>query len=113
MAETDTQPATSVRGKGWVTFDDNNSESVNSSTNTPRRQSQSDETPGSLEVSISTSFIPPSQPGHPMSVCQSIFVHLVLKNAIVENFRQCAHNRQQKFVSGFYYFVSECVRCAL
>jgi len=55
MAETDTQPATSVRGKGWVTFDDNNSESVNSSTNTPRRQSQSDETPGSLEVTDSHS----------------------------------------------------------
>ena len=52
MAETqDTHPATSVRGKGWVTFDDN-TDQANSSNNTPRRLSQSDETPGSLEVSI-------------------------------------------------------------
>ena len=52
MAETqDTLPATSVRGKGWVTFDDN-SDQVNSSNITPRRLSTSDETPGSLEVSM-------------------------------------------------------------
>ena len=49
MAETQDM---SVRGKGWVTFDDN-SEQANSSNNTPRRLSQSDETPGSLEVSMS------------------------------------------------------------
>ena len=49
MGDTDT--ATSVRGKGWVTFDDSTDGAVSSSS--PRRLSQSEQqdTPGSLEVS--------------------------------------------------------------
>ena len=40
----------SVRGKGWVTFDENNEQGSNDTT--PRRLSHSDETPGSLEVGL-------------------------------------------------------------
>ena len=49
MGDADT--ATSVRGKGWVTFDDSTDGAVSSSS--PRRLSQSEQqdTPGSLEVS--------------------------------------------------------------
>ena len=47
MGDADT--ATSVRGKGWVTFDDSTDGAVSSSS--PRRLSQSEDTPGSLEVS--------------------------------------------------------------
>ena len=45
MADTEVQ---SVRGKGWVTFDDSNEAGSNNTT--PRKLSQSEETPGSLEV---------------------------------------------------------------
>ena len=55
MADTEVQ---SVRGKGWVTFDENNETEQSTSANTsPRKSSQSDITataaetsPGSLEV---------------------------------------------------------------
>lgn len=43
----------SVRGKGWVTFDENNDPGSNNTT--PRRLSHSEETPGSLEVTDSQS----------------------------------------------------------
>jgi len=50
----DTEAAQSVRGKGWVTFDENKDESSRNST--PRKLSQSEtETPGSLEVTDSHS----------------------------------------------------------
>lgn len=50
MADTEVQ---SVRGKGWVTFEDSNEAGSNNTT--PRKLSQSEETPGSLEVTDSTS----------------------------------------------------------
>ena len=57
MGDTDTSqgPASSVRGKGWVTFDDTGESQAStvSASSTPRRLSQSEsDTPGSLEVSV-------------------------------------------------------------
>ena len=54
MADTDN--VQSVRGKGWVTFDENKEEQSSSSNSSPRKSSQSDTTaaaetsPGSIEV---------------------------------------------------------------
>ena len=45
MGDTEVQ---SVRGKGWVTFDDSNEAGSNNTT--PRKLSQTEETPGSIEV---------------------------------------------------------------
>jgi len=60
MGDTDTSqgPASSVRGKGWVTFDDTGESQAStvSASSTPRRLSQSEsDTPGSLEVTDSHS----------------------------------------------------------
>ena len=49
MGDSDNVQGASVRGKGWVTFDDSTDGAVSSSS--PRRLSQSEDTPGSLEVS--------------------------------------------------------------
>ena len=52
----DTEAVQSVRGKGWVTFDENNEEQSSSANTSPRKSSQSDITtaaetsPGSIEV---------------------------------------------------------------
>ena len=53
MGDTDNVQGASVRGKGWVTFDDTaETASTVSASSTPRRLSQSEsDTPGSLEVS--------------------------------------------------------------
>ena len=55
-AMADTDNVQSVRGKGWVTFDENKEEQSSSSNTTPRKSSQPDTTaaaetsPGSIEV---------------------------------------------------------------
>ena len=53
MGDSDNAQGASVRGKGWVTFDDTGeTASTVSAASTPRRLSHSEsDTPGSLEVS--------------------------------------------------------------